>query len=209
MNVGIIGSGEVAQSLAKGFLGRGDAVVLGTRGPAKLADFVAANTGSRAASNAEATTFGELIVVATSGGATIGVLKTLDAAAFSNKVVIDVTNLIAEDPAGFRLETGADDSVGERVQRALPHAHVVKAFNTVAAADMVNPKYSGGPPTMFIAGDDAAAKATVSDILKSFGYDVADIGGIVSSRYLEAMCMAWLLYGQVNGTWHHAFKLLT
>jgi hypothetical protein len=209
MNVGIIGSGEVAQSLAKGFLERGDTVVLGTRDPAKLADFVAAHAGSRAASNAEAAAFGELIVVATSGNATIAVLEALDSAAFSNKVVIDATNLIAEDAAGFRLETGSDDSMGERVQRALPQAHVVKAFNTVAAADMVRPKYSGGPPTMFIAGDDAGAKTTVSAILKDFGWDVADIGGITSSRYLEAMCMAWLLYGQVNGTWHHAFKLLT
>jgi predicted dinucleotide-binding enzyme len=209
MNVGIIGSGQVAQSLAKGFLDRGDAVALGTRDTAKLKDFVAAHPESRASSNTEAAAFGDLIVVATSGNATIAVLEALDSAAFSNKVVIDATNSIAEDAAGFRLETGSDDSMGERVQRALPQAHVVKAFNTVAAADMVRPKYSGGPPTMFIAGDDAGAKATVSDILKSFGWDVADIGGITSSRYLEAMCMAWLLYGQVNGTWHHAFKLLT
>jgi predicted dinucleotide-binding enzyme len=208
MNVGIIGSGQVAQSLAEGFLDRGDTVVLGTRDPAKLADFVAAHPGSRASSNAESAAFGELIVVATSGDATIAVLEALDAAALSSKVVIDATNLIAEDADGFRLDTGANDSMGERVQRALPQAHVVKAFNTVAAADMVRPKYSGGPPTMFIAGDDAGAKTTVSDLLKGFGWDVADIGGITSARYLEAMCMAWLLYGQVNGTWHHAFKLL-
>jgi 8-hydroxy-5-deazaflavin:NADPH oxidoreductase len=209
MNVGIIGSGQVAQALAKGFLDRGDAVALGTRDPAKLADFVTSHSGARAMSSAEAAAFGELNVIATSGAATIAVLQALDSAAFANKVVIDVTNFIAEGDGGFRLETGADDSMGERVQRALPQAHVVKAFNTVAAADMVRPKYSGGPPTMFIAGDDAGAKATVTDILKNFGYDVADIGGITSSRYLEAMCMAWLLYGQVNGTWHHAFKLLT
>ncbi len=209
MNVGIIGSGEVAQSLAKGFLDRGDAVALGTRDTAKLKDFVAAHPGSRASSNAEAAAFGELIVVATSGDATIAVLKGIDPAAFSKKVVIDVTNFIAEEDGGFRLQTASDDSMGERVQRALPQAHVVKAFNTVAAADMVRPKYSGGPPTMFIAGDDAGAKTTVSGILRNFGYDVADIGGITSARYLEAMCMAWLLYGQVNGTWHHAFKLLT
>ncbi len=209
MNVGIIGSGEVAQSLAKGFLDRGDVVALGTRDTAKLKDFVAAHPGSRASSTAEAAAFGELIVVATSGDATIAVLKGIDPAAFSKKVVIDATNFIAEDNGSFRLQTGAEDSMGERVQHALPQAHVVKAFNTVAAADMVRPTYSDGPPTMFIAGDDAGAKTTVSGVLRNFGYDVADIGGITSARYLEAMCMAWLLYGQVNGTWHHAFKLLT
>jgi predicted dinucleotide-binding enzyme len=209
MNVGIIGSGEVAQSLAKGFLDRGDVVALGTRDTARLKDFVAAHPGSRASSTAEAAAFGELIVVATSGDATIAVLKGIDPAAFSKKVVIDATNFIAEDNGSFRLQTGAEDSMGERVQHALPQAHVVKAFNTVAAADMVRPTYSDGPPTMFIAGDDAGAKTTVSGVLRNFGYDVADIGGITSARYLEAMCMAWLLYGQVNGTWHHAFKLLT
>jgi predicted dinucleotide-binding enzyme len=209
MNVGIIGSGEVAQTLAKGFLDRGDSVTLGTREPAKLKDFVAANPGSSAASNAQAVAFGELIVVATSGDATIAVLKAIDPAAFSNKVVIDVTNAVAEDGGVFRLETGSEDSMGERVQRTLPQSRVVKAFNTVGAADMVRPNFSGGTPTMFIAGNDAGAKAAVNDVLRSFGWEIADIGDITSSRYLEAMCMAWLLYGQVNGTWHHAFKLLT
>jgi 8-hydroxy-5-deazaflavin:NADPH oxidoreductase len=73
---------------------------------------------------------------------------------------------------------------------------------------MVHPKYAGGPPTMFVAGDDADAKATVRSILNDFGWECADIGGIVSARYLEAMCMVWLMYGESSGIWNHAFKIL-
>ena len=82
-------------------------------------------------------------------------------------------------------------------------------FNIVGADDMVHPEFAGGPPTMFIAGDDAGAKTAVREILTTFGWDSADIGGITSARYLEAMCMTWLLYGQSTGKWHHAFKMLT
>jgi predicted dinucleotide-binding enzyme len=209
MKIGIIGSGEVAQALAMGFLDRGDEVALGTRDPGKLQDFVAAHPKARATSNAQAAAFGELIVVATLGSATVTLLQTIDAAAFSNKVVIDVTNAVIADADGFHLPTGFQDSLGERVQRALPQARVVKAFNIVGADDMVHPKFAGGPPTMFIAGDDGGAKSAVRDVLTSFGWETADIGGITSSRYLEAMCMTWLLFGQSTGKWHHAFKMLT
>ncbi|HEY3676100.1 MAG TPA: NAD(P)-binding domain-containing protein [Candidatus Tumulicola sp.] len=209
MNVGIIGSGEVAQALAKGFVERGDSVMLGTRDPDKLKDFIVASRGARAGSNAEAAAFGDLIVVATLGSATVALLETLDSAAFSNKVVIDVTNAVVADADGFHMPAGFADSLGERVQRAIPQARVVKAFNIVGADDMVHPQFAGGPPTMFIAGDDAGAKAAVSDVLTSFGWEPADIGGITSARYLEAMCMTWLLFGQSTGKWHHAFKMLT
>jgi predicted dinucleotide-binding enzyme len=209
MKVGIIGSGEVAQALAIGFLERGDEVVLGTRDPGKLQEFIAAHSRARATSSAEAATFGDTVVIATLGTATVALLQTLDPAAFANKVIIDVTNAVVADADGFHLPTGFTDSLGERVQRALPQARVVKAFNIVGSDDMVHPKFSGGPPTMFIAGDDAGAKTAVRDILTDFGWEAADIGGITSSRYLEAMCMTWLLYGQSTGKWHHAFKMLT
>jgi predicted dinucleotide-binding enzyme len=209
MNVGILGSGDVAQNLAIGFLDRGDTVALGTREPAKLHDFVTAHPGTRAVSTGEAAAFGELLVIATLGSATVALLGTLDSAAFANKVVIDATNPITSDADGLHMNAGFADSLGERVQRALPQARVVKAFNTVGNEEFVQPKFSGGPPTMFIAGDDAGAKHAVRDIVTSFGWDVADVGGISSARYLEAMCMTWLMYGQVNGTWHHAFKMLT
>jgi predicted dinucleotide-binding enzyme len=107
-----------------------------------------------------------------------------------------------------RLAVAGDDSGGERVQRQLPGALVVKAFNTVGNALMFRPELPGGPPDMFIAGDDADAKRRVAAILDDFGWTVVDIGGIESSRYLEAMCMVWVLAGINSGNWNQAFKLL-
>jgi hypothetical protein len=85
---------------------------------------------------------------------------------------------------------------------------VVKAYNTVGNALMVDPQLPGGPPTMCIGGDDEAAKRTITQLLVDTGWDVADLGGIDASRYLEPLCMAWVAYGVRNGTWGHAFKLL-
>jgi predicted dinucleotide-binding enzyme len=74
---------------------------------------------------------------------------------------------------------------------------------------MVDPDFPEGKPDMFIAGDDADAKAIVTEILESFGWPGAiDLGGIEAARVLEPMCIAWVLYGVRNGTWDHAFKLL-
>ena len=91
---------------------------------------------------------------------------------------------------------------------AVPGARVVKAYNTVGNALMVDPDLPGGPPTMFIAGNDAAAKGTVTGLLEETGWEVADLGGIEASRWLEALCMAWVAYGRATGGWGHAFKLL-
>jgi predicted dinucleotide-binding enzyme len=85
---------------------------------------------------------------------------------------------------------------------------VVQAYNTVGNALMVDPRLPGGPPTMFIAGDDPAAKDVVAGLLRDTGRDVADLGGIAASRWLEAMCMAGVAYRAAHGTWDHAFKLL-
>lgn len=85
---------------------------------------------------------------------------------------------------------------------------MVKGYNTVGNPLMVDPDLPGGPPTMFVAGNDAVAKATVGDLLRETGWDVADLGGIEASRWLEAMCMAWVAYGVTNGAWGHAFRLL-
>ncbi|HLU65658.1 MAG TPA: hypothetical protein VKZ63_05255, partial [Kofleriaceae bacterium] len=101
-----------------------------------------------------------------------------------------------------------DGSGGQEVQRLAPKAKVVKAFNTVGNALMVNPQLPGGPPTMFICGDDDGAKQTVAEVCRAFGWEVADIGGIDASHYLEAMCLVWVLHGARSGAWNHAFKLL-
>lgn len=208
MNVGILGSGDVAKALGAGFLSRGHQVMLGTRDAAKLADWQKERAGAKVGSFADAAGFGDVIVLATLGTATVDAVHQAGVERFANKVVIDAANPLRSGSAGPEVAIRFDDSLGERVQRAIPQARVVKAFNTVGSPYMIDPAFDGGPPTMFVAGDDDRAKQLVSQMLRDFGWDVADLGGIQASRYLEPMCMAWVVYGARTNTWHHAFKLL-
>lgn len=208
MKIGILGSGDVAKSLANGFIKRGDAVMLGTRDASKLAEWQKEHAGARVGSFAQTAAFGEIVVLATFGMATESAIEQAGPQTFAGKIVIDTTNPLRFDEAGIHLAINGNDSLGERVQKALPGARVVKAFNTVGNQYFVEPKFAGGPPSMFVAGNDGAAKNDVAAIVQGFGWESVDLGGIESSRYLEAMCMAWLVYGVRTGTWHHAFKLL-
>jgi 8-hydroxy-5-deazaflavin:NADPH oxidoreductase len=209
MKVGIVGSGDVAKSLASGFLSRDHEVTLGTRDPSKLAHWQKEHPDARVGSFSEAARFGDIVVLATFGTATQSAIDQAGRENFAGKVVIDTTNPLEFDDKGPHVATGyCEDSAGERVQAALPAARVVKAFNTVGNQYFIDPDFVGGPPSMFIAGNDDAAKAKVGKIVESFGWESVDVGDIESARDLEAMCVAWLAYGRKTGTWHHAFKLL-
>jgi predicted dinucleotide-binding enzyme len=212
MNVGILGTGDVGRALGRGFAALGHDVRLGARdakNPKALA--WAAETGERASTGtfADAASFGDVIALATLGVANAQVIEAAGVEAFDGKVVIDATNPL-DFSGGLppRLAISGSDSGGERVQRLLPRARVVKAFNTVGNALMFRPTFPGGPPDMFICGNSDEAKAQVAAILTDFGWGVADAGGIESSRYLEAMCMVWVLTAMRTGTWNQAFKLL-
>lgn len=210
MRVGVIGSGEVGEALARGFASRGHEVTIGSRNPEKLASFAAASGGKIKAGTLEETAaFGDVLALATLGAAAEEALRLCGASNFDRKILIDVTNpLRFEEGKMPQAFTGFDDSLGERVQRAVPNAKVVKAFNTVGNQFFVDPKLPNGPPTMFIAGDDAGAKKSVTQILESFGWDVADAGGIEESRQLESLAMLWIHTGIANGNFNIAFKLL-
>ena len=210
VHVGILGSGDVGRALAKGFAGLGHDVRIGSRDPQKLASFVdTAGPHVSAGTFAEAAHFGDILVLATLGTATEDAIRLAGIDAFRGKVVIDTTN-----PLDFSrgvppvLSIGHTDSLGEVIQRLLPEAHVVKAFNTVGNALMVHPQLEGGPPDMFLCGNDENAKKIVSQICEAFGWGVIDIGGIEGSRYLEPMCLTWVLHGFKTGSWGHAFKML-
>lgn len=209
IRVGILGSGDVGKALARGFLGLGHEVRIGSREPEKLAEWIA-SAGERASAGTfeETASFGDVLVLATLGTGTESAIDLAGVSNFDGKVVIDATNPLDFSSGSPRLFVGHTDSLGERVQRKVPKARVVKAFNTVGNALMVSPDLPGGPPDMFLAGNDEAAKKLVSQICHHFGWGVADIGGIEGARHLEAMCMAWVLYGAKNGIWTHAFKLL-
>lgn len=196
--VGIIGSGEVGRALAKGFASRNCEVKIGSR--TKKGELVTFG---------EAAKFGELIVLATKWEGTQNALQLADPVNLRGKVVIDATNPLKEvDGRPVGLERGFSDSGGEQVQRWLPGAKVVKAFNIVGNALMVDPRLPGGPPTMLIGGNDEGAKKEVTEILTNFGWETIDLGGIEAARLLEPMCWAWVMTGVRTGKWMHAFKLL-
>ena len=209
MKIGILGSGDVGKSFARAFSATGNEVKIGSRSPEKLAEFVAKNKGVSAGTFKETAQFGDIVVLATLGKATEEAIALAEKPSFKGKVVIDATNPL-EFAAGAppRLFVGHTDSLGERVQRWLPDAKVVKAFNTAGNVLFYKPQLPGGPPDMFICGNDADAKKAVSQICKDFGWGVIDVGGIDGSRYLEPMCMTWVLHGVLSGTWMHAFKML-
>jgi len=208
MRVGILGSGDVGKTLAGGFAGLGHEVKIGSRDPGKLEDWLE-KTGPKASAGtfAEAAAFGEILVLSTLWGGTEHAIQLAEVENFAGKVVIDTTNPLSFE-GGPHLAIGHTDSGGEQVQRWLPAARVVKAFNMVGYAHMVHPDFPGGPPDMFICGNDDEAKKTVTGILKDFGWPAIDIGGIEGSRLLEPMCILWVAYGARTGGWNHAFKML-
>jgi hypothetical protein len=211
MKVGILGSGAVAETLAAGFLTHGHSVMLGTRRPEKLAAWAAQHAPASVGTVADAAAFGELLVLAVKGTGALDALTAAGAANLAGKTVIDATNPIADAPpvdGVLKYFTSLDESLLERLQQAFPDARLVKAFNSVGNACMVNPHFEGGRPTMFICGNDEGAKATVAGVLDEFGWDAADMGRAAAARAIEPLCMLWCIPGFLHQDWVHAFKLL-
>ena len=210
MRVGVLGSGGVGRVLARGFADAGHDVRIGSRNSknAELDEW-RAQTGARVptATFREAAQHGEVVVLAVLGSAVDSVLDLAGPEAFAEKLVLDATNALDFShgmPPG--LFVGLTDSLGERIQRRLPTARVVKCFNTVPNALMVHPKLPVGPLEMLICGNDAAAKKQTTEILRSFGWAGAiDVGGIESSRWLEALVPLWVRVGASLGTFRHVF----
>ena len=212
MNIGIIGSGDVAKALAKGFLQHGHQVMLGTREPAKLADWSKENPHGQIGTFAAAAKFGGLVVLAVKGSVALAALRMAEASNLAGKTVIDTTNPIddaAPSNGVLKFFTNLDDSLLERLQREFASTRFVKAFNSVGSSSMVNPQFAGGKPTMFICGNDDGAKEAVSGILDQFGWETSDMGKAEAARAIEPLCMLWCIPGFLRNDWKHAFKLLS
>jgi hypothetical protein len=186
--------------------------MLGTRTAAKLADWTVQNPKGRVGSFADSAKFAELAVLAVKGANAADALRAAGAAAnLEGKPVIDTTNPIADAPpvnGVLKFFTNLDESLLERLQREFNGIRLVKAFNSVGSACMVDPQFKGGQPTMFICGNDEAAKGTVGKILGQFGWEIADMGQAEAARAIEPLCMLWCIPGFLRNDWVHAFKLL-
>jgi 8-hydroxy-5-deazaflavin:NADPH oxidoreductase len=212
MKVGVLGSGDVAKTLGSGFLKHGHQVKMGSRTAGKLADWVSQNAGGSAGTFADAAEFGQLIVVAVKGKAAAEALYLAGTKHLGGKTVIDACNPIEDAPPDngvLRFFTDINESLMERLQREFSDANFVKAFNSVGAGLMINPKLADGKPTMFICGNSEEAKKQVSQIIDQFGWDTADMGKAEAARAIEPLCMLWCIPGFLRKDWVHAFKLLT
>jgi len=199
MRIAILGSGLVGQSLARGLTRHGHEVRIGTRKDAVEDLPVGSPT--------EVVEGADLVFLSVQGTVAVDVAVGVREQV-RGKVLVDTTNPLDFSSGTPGLFVGHTDSLGEQVQRAVPDAYVVKAYNTVGNTLFVDPDLPGGPPTMLIGGNSDDAKATVTGLLEETGWDVVDLGGIEASRWLEPICIAWVLYGSRTGTWDHAFRLL-
>ena len=211
MKVGILGSGVVGQQLGFGFLRLGHEVKLGTRDTAKLNDWLKeAGKNASVGSTEDAAKFGEIVIIATGWAGTQNAIEQAGKDNFKEKLVIDVTNPLDFSqgaPPKFAVTVG--NSAGEQIQKWLPDSKVVKAFNTINAYVMINPKLEEGGPDFFYAGNDEDAKKQVIEIAKQLGWkSFIDFGDISASYWLESLTMIWIHYAFKNNTYAHAFKLL-
>jgi 8-hydroxy-5-deazaflavin:NADPH oxidoreductase len=212
MKIAVIGSAMVGQIVGAKLVELGHDVIIGTRDPKQLgevkgmggtlAGWMAANPAGRVATNAEAAAHGELIINATNGMNSVSALTLAGAENLAGKILVDIAN-----PLDFSkgmpptLSIVNDDSLGETIQRTFPEARVVKTLNTMNAYVMVNPGLvAGGDHTVFVSGNDDAAKAFVADFLRTLGWsDIFDLGDITTARGTEQMLPLWVrMFGKLG-----------
>ena len=224
MKIGIFGTGMVGRILAEIFISEKNEVMIGTRnvaatlsknekdmlGNPPYKEWQENHRGVQLGTFAETAQFGDIIFIATFGNSALEAIRLAGKSNFDGKIIVDVTNPLDMSngvPPGFTGTLG--NSLGEQIQKELPNAKVVKAFNSLSMHIIVNPKREEGDPVLFIAGNDETAKENVTAIAKNWGWkDVVDFGDISESFWLETFGMLWIRYAFKNNSWSHAFKLM-
>ncbi|MGQ0841342.1 NADPH-dependent F420 reductase [Actinokineospora sp.] len=220
MKIGVLGTGMVGRAIAGRSAELGHDVRVGTRDVAATlarteSDGYAAWARDHGAVTlttfADAAAHADLVVNASGGGVSLEVLAQAGAANLDGKVLLDVANPL-DFSAGFppTLSVKDTDSLGEQIQRSFPGARVVKSLNTLTADLMVRPAdLAEADHTIFVAGDDAAAKAVVTGLLTEFGHrDVIDLGDLAGARGTEMLLPVWLRLMGVLGTGQFNFKIV-
>ncbi len=209
--VGVIGSGIVGQTLASGFVKHGYEVMIGSRDPVKLAEWLQANPDNTHLGNlSETAEFADILVLAVKGTAVESALALAGSQNLGGKVIIDATNPIADLPpvnGVLQFFTDQNSSLMQKLQELYPEGRFVKAFNSVSHLKMVNPEFEA-VPTMFICGNDEDAKKEVSRILDQFGWETEDFGTAESAGAIEGLCKLYCIIGFTENRWTQAFKLL-
>ncbi|HUR62491.1 MAG TPA: NAD(P)-binding domain-containing protein [Candidatus Thermoplasmatota archaeon] len=218
MRVGIIGSGQVGQTLAAGFAKKGHDVVLGTRDPKKalaetkagpqgqppLSAWAKANPRVKVVTMAEAARHGEVLAFVVHGAEVAEAVKQAGADNMAGKLVLDTTNPLEFGPDGAHIPKGIKDSCLQTAQRAAPGARFVKAWNCTPGSQMVDPKEKGD---QFICGDDAKAKEQAAKLLKEFGWNVRDVGDASMAPYVEGMALTVINWAAKANDWGWVVKV--
>ncbi len=208
--IGIIGSGQVAQTLAKGYKKYGYDVMIGSRTAERVSEFAAALHIAHGTFEQTAA-FAEVLILAVKGDVALEALALCGVEHLNGKIVIDPTNPIAAlPPANGVLQyfTETNHSLMEKLQMAYPQVRFVKAFSCVGNAHMIDPDFGGQKPSMFICGNNDDARKAVTAMLEQFGWEVEDMGMAEAARAIEPLCMLWCIPGMNGKGWNHAFKLL-
>ena len=211
MRIAVLGTGVVGQAMGAKLVALGHDVMMGARSAdnEKVLAFAEA-TGGRAGDFTTAAAHGELVIHCTRGDSALAVLRQAGAANLAGKLLVDISNPL-DFSRGFppSLSISNTDSLGELIQREFADALVVKTLNTVTAAVMVDPARIPGNHAVFVCGNDAAAKTTVSGLLRSFGWQaIIDLGDITASRATEQMLPLWTRLYSKFGTGDFNFAVL-
>lgn len=210
-NIGIIGSGMVGQALAKGFLKYGYPTMIASRNEDKRDELEESlGNGIKTGDFVDTAEFGDIIVIAVKGDAAVDVVVQCGIANLAGKTVIDANNPIAPvapENGVLSYFTEQNESLMEELQEKAPEAHFVKAFSCVGNAHMVDPEFESRP-SMFICGNNDAAKEEVKEILTRFGWDTEDMGGAEAARAIEPLAMLWCIPLFKGSKGDYALKML-
>jgi 8-hydroxy-5-deazaflavin:NADPH oxidoreductase len=211
VKIGILGSGDVGKTLAKGFLQYDYQVMIGSDHVEKLEEFKKENSKVETGTFEQSAQWADLVVLCVKGTVAEKIVEKTKTNLFG-KIVVDSTNPIADAPPEngvLKFFTSLEESLMERLQKIAPDAQFVKALNSIGSGLMINPDFGDGiKPTMFMCGNNEDAKKKVSEILQKFGFEVEDVGKVESARAIEPLCILWCIPGFLKNEWAHAIKLL-
>lgn len=204
--IAVIGTGNVGGALGPRFSELGHEIIYGSRQPQREdVQALVAKSGSNAKAMlpAEAAAAADIVVMATKWADAEVALKSLGD--LSGKIILDPNNAVRMDAAGMR-HLDVETSAAEMIQSWAPNARVVKAFNTLGSGTMENPASAGGPVTIAIAGNDAAAKAVVASLVTGIGFEVVDMGDLSAARFIEMMLIARGNAGALGTPFNYYFR---
>jgi len=209
MKLAVLGTGEVGSNLASKLVELGNQVMIGSRTSKKAQDLAKRlGKGASGGTFSQAAAFGEVVFNCTHGDSSLEILKSAGVH-LDGKVLVDVANPLKFSNNKMSLTVSNTDSLGEQIQRAHPKAKVVKALNTMNYKIMTNPGILSEDTDVFICGNDSAAKAKVTEILRWFGWKrVIDLGGIDRARGMEAVLLLWLSLAQKYGFAPFNYKIV-